>query len=627
VPQLTEQKISAIYDALAKNKPVRYHGPKHGNIHIDRQLPFLVVYRRPADSIDIGTERLLLGEASYLLVEDTAPDHEALSEIVTTIAQIQTEAFGAFLFLEIWAGQIPDIEHAPPGFRIYAPKQNCPAQLLEKFQSALLKIHINKQKAKVAVKFTDPVHPPDRDPLLSKDQLCAHNWIHLGLEVTPIYRDQHATLFPFELKELQRQMARALKRTFYEFIHLKTTHRPAHFHELGRRAMTQAVHDTDQELAAISNTFDLLLHVTPVNAPIAWEQFKDSNFQREPEFLYRARPIDPGLLKRQLFKIPLERIEDPTLAHIFSEKREELDRQITLVADRNTHRFLLGSRQLYGDVEDSLLQLAKDILNKQPADDTKQKQQATINATEFYKLALTEVQHYREQDESFSANVELRDDVSGVMVSRGNFLIGSDASVSADRKNGLLAHEIGTHMLTYHNGKQQPLQELYAGMAGYEPMQEGLAVLGEYLSGEINALRLRLLAGRVLAVKHITEGADFVETFNALHSELGFAPHTAFYVTMRIFRGGGYTKDVVYLRGLSKVLDYLGSGNELEPLYLGKISHDHLSFIKELQWRKVLQPPRLLPRFLNTSLAQERLKKLYNGLTVLDLVEDNEPCA
>ena len=386
--------------------------------------------------------------------------------------------------------------------------------------------------------------------------------------------------------------------------------------------MTHAVYETDEELSAISNSFDLLLHVTPVNAPVAWEQFKKGGFQREPEFLYRARPIDPGLLKRQLFKIPLERIEDPTLAHIFSEKREELDRQITLVADRNTHRFLLGSRQIYGDVEDSLLQLAKDLLKKLPTEDTNQKQQATINAAEFYKLALNEVQYYREQDESFSTKVELRNDVSGVMVSRGNFLIGSDASVATDRINGLLAHEIGTHMLTYHNGKQQPLKELYAGMAGYEPMQEGLAVLGEYLSGEINALRLRLLAGRVMAVKTITEGADFVETFNKLHTELGFDARSAFYITMRIFRGGGYTKDVVYLRGLSKVLDYLGSGNELEPLYLGKISYEHLSFIKELQWRKVLQPPRLRPRFLDSPLVQERLEKLYSGLTVLNLVED-----
>ncbi|WP_455199816.1 tyrosine/phenylalanine carboxypeptidase domain-containing protein, partial [Kaarinaea lacus] len=356
MPQLTEQKMAGIYDALAKNKPVRYHGPEHGNLHIDRQLPFLVVYRRPAEPVDIGTDRLLLGEASYLLVEDVAVDHKALSEIVATIANIQTKAFGAFLILEIWAGQIPETEHAPPGFKIFAPKQHSPSQLLEKFQSALLKIRVNKQKSSVAVQFTDAVHPPERAPLLSNDQLTAHNWIHLGLEVTPIYRDQHATLFPFELKELQRKLARALKRTFYEFIHLTTTHRPVHYHELGRRSMTHAVYETDEKLATISNTFDLLLHVTPVNAPAAWEKFKDGNFQRQPEFLYRARPIDPGLLKRQLFKIPLEHIEDPTLAHIFSEKREELDRQITLVADRNTRRFLLGSRQLYGDAEEDLVE-------------------------------------------------------------------------------------------------------------------------------------------------------------------------------------------------------------------------------------------------------------------------------
>lgn len=621
MPQLTERKLAAIYDALAKNKPVRYHGPKHGNIHIERQLPFLVVYRRPADAIDIGTERLLLGEASYLLVEDVAPDHKILCEIVTTIAEIQTDAFGAFLLLEIWAGQIPDTEHAPPGFRIFAPKHHCPAQLLEKFQSALLEITVNKRKASVAVKFTDSVYPPGREPLLSSDQLSAHNWIHLGLEVSPLYRDPHGTLFPYELKELQHKLARALKRTFYEFTHLLTTHRPDHYHELGRRSMTHAVYETDQKLAAISNTFDLLLHVTPVNASTAWEQFKNNDFQREPEFLYRARPVDPGLLKRQLFKIPLERIEDPTIAHIFSEKREELDRMITLVADRNTKRFILGSRQLYGDVEDSLLQTAENILEKLPAEETKSKNRECIDANEFYKRAMEEVQYYKARDKAFICDVELRSDVSGVLVSHGNFLIGADAVVSTDRINGLLAHEIGTHMLTYHNGKQQPLEELYAGMAGYEPMQEGLAVLGEYLSGEINGLRLRLLAGRVIAVKNITDGADFLETFRNLHKEIGFDSHTAYYITMRIFRGGGYTKDVVYLRGLNRVLDYLVSGQELEPLYLGKISYEHLSFIQELRWRKVLHPPSLRPRFLDTPLAQERLKKLRDGMSVLDLVE------
>ena len=622
MPPLTDKDITAITSSLADNKPVRHRISEIGRLHIDRQLPFLAIYRRPAKTIDNGTDRLLLGEAAYLIVEDTSDWHDQLGKLITTIAEVQSQIYGAFLFLEIWAGQPPETEHMSPDFRLFAPNQNCPAQLLEKFESALLKINIGKQKATVAVKFTDTVNPPELKPLLSDTQLSVHNWFHLGLEVTPIYRNKHATLFPFELKELQRKLSRALKRTFYEFVHLKTTHRPAHYHELGRRIMTQPVHETDQQLAAISDSFDLLLHVTPVNAPAAWEKFKNSDFQREPEFLYRARPIDPGLLKRQLFEIPFEHIEDPTLAHIFAEKREELDRQITLVTDRNTRRFLLGSRQLYGDVEEDLLRLAETMLKELPSEPTDNQQQATISASQFQALAVDEVEYYHQQDSTFIPKVELRDDISGVLVSHGNFLIGSDASIATNRIRGVLAHEVGTHMLTYHNGRQQPLQELYAGMAGYEPMQEGLAVLGEYLVGEINSLRLRLLAGRVMAVNYITDGADFIETFNNLHRELGFDSRTAFYITMRIFRGGGYTKDVVYLRGLNKVLDYLASDNNLESLYLGKISHEYLALIQELQWRKVLQPPCLLPRFLDTPQAQQRLQNIYSGVTVLDLIED-----
>ena len=71
-------------------------------------------------------------------------------------------------------------------------------------------------------------------------------------------------------------------------------------------------------------------------------------------------------MKRELYSIPIEQIEDPTLAHIYEEKRDELDRQITLLADRNTKRFLYGSRQIFGDIEIELLTLTKDILQQFP---------------------------------------------------------------------------------------------------------------------------------------------------------------------------------------------------------------------------------------------------------------------
>ena len=89
---------------------------------------------------------------------------------------------------------------------------------------------------------------------------------------------------------------------------------------------------------------------------------------------------------------------------------------------------------------------------------------------------------------------------------------------------------------------------------------------------------------------------------------------------MRTFRGGGLTKDAVYLAGLTEVLDYLKGGGELEPLFLGKISTEHVPLIQELRLRGVLKPPVLLPRYLHMPGVAERLEQIRNGVTTLDLI-------
>jgi uncharacterized protein (TIGR02421 family) len=315
-------------------------------------------------------------------------------------------------------------------------------------------------------------------------------------------------------------------------------------------------------------------------------------------------------------------VDDPTLSHIYTAKRDELDRQITLLSDRNTPRFLLGSRQLFGDVTPELLQLARSILQHIPPGTIGNSTAETLNAEQFAVQARRELDYYKQQDPNLSSFVQVRGDIPGIMVSHGNFLIGANAEVSKLRLNATLAHEIGTHVLTYHNGRQQPFRELYAGMAGYESFQEGLAVLSEYLAGELGAERLRQLAGRVLAVHRVTEGADFIETFQDLHRQYGFSAKGAFMMTMRTFRGGGYTKDAVYLKGLVEILEYLAKGKELPPLYLGKVAHEYLHLIEELRWRKVLKPPTLVPRLFTMAQTQQKLNKLAQGLTVMDLVRE-----
>lgn len=109
--------------------------------------------------------------------------------------------------------------------------------------------------------------------------------------------------------------------------------------------------------------------------------------------------------------------------------------------------------------------------------------------------------------------------------------------------------------------------------------------------------------------------------FRTLDQAHDFAQRTAFNVTMRVFRGGGLTKDVVYLRGLVGVLAYLEAGGALEPLLVGKLGPDPVPIIEELQWRKVLVPPPLRPRYLDDPGAVGRLNAVRRGVSVLDLVK------
>ena len=618
---ISDDIIENIREMLSDNKNVRHKLPGGGRVHVDRQLPFLCLYRYPRDRQDSGTEQLLLGEAAYILAPASDEHHTQLASLVHEILAIQRGVFGACLLLEIWAGDEVADEQEQPAFHITAPNTRLPANFLEDMENALLGISVNDVPANITLSYRESISAPGCSSIISNEELGQLNCIHLGLEVRPIYREAEGqTLLPFRILQLHHALSHALNQVFYSFAHNATYLRPAHHHEFGRQFITGVVHETDEQLAEISNSFDLLLHVTPVNAPQAWQEFQSNKYQKNPEFLYRPRNIDPALMKRQLYQAPIELIEDPTLAYIFSSKREELDRQISLVADRNTARFLLGSRQLFGDVPAELLDLAKEMLSLPPP--AQQTETGYLSASEFAQQAQQEIDCYRQQDPDLPAQVELRDDVPGILVSKGHLLVGRDTRILKGRVNATLAHEIGTHIVTHYNGSQQPFRELYAGMAGYEPLQEGLAVLAEYLSNELSHTRMRLLAGRVMAVDMISNGADFIESFRMLENEYGFSRANAFTICMRVYRGGGYTKDFIYLQGLVNVLDYLAAGQQLEQLYIGKITYEQLDFIEELQWRKVLKAPRLRPRFLDDPRTESRLKQLRQGKNIVQIMRE-----
>lgn len=565
------------------------------------------------------------GEAAYVTALAEARFHPGLRLLTTSIADTLAQSFGAFLLIEIWTssddGADGDLHEFTPRFRLVSDNSKNLASTLNVFEDALKQITTKRQKAQVERVKAKRVAPPDLRPLIAQAKARELDISTLGIEVRPVYRDTASgQIFPAVFRALHKGLARAIKKGCFEFTQTRTTHRPKHYQALGQRSLVKVVWEADRQLAKVSNSFDFLLAVTPTNTSSAWSRFKRRRFQAPPNFEYRPLPIDPPLIKRQLFKIPIERIEDPVLAQLFQAQQREFDRKLSMLTERDTKEFLLGSLQLYGGVSDDLRRAAEAILYQFPSRGREGTKTDHLDSKAFAERAEAEIRYYRQQCPGMKSHVEIREDVSGLMVSRGNLLVSAQSSIPSPRVDALLAHEVGTHVLTHINGHAQPFKQLYCGLPNYEELQEGLAVLAEYLAGGLSLPRLRLLAGRVMAVSHLVDGATFIDVYRELNKTYRFEQKAAFTIAMRIFRSGGFTKDAVYLRGLLGLLEYFSNDGDLEPLLLGKFSLDHLPIVKELKWCKVLVPPTLLPRYMNDAKGQERLGRLRQGLSVLDLV-------
>ena len=575
---------------------------------------------------DEGTERLIMGQPAYLIASSTKSIAPSLSQLVQSFIKTMSRSFGNVLIVEIWSGFENGKEtytNGPPPkpvFKIFVRDHDEQSETLETLENELANISIQELHADVHISSGKKPLPPRFPPLVPQELADHLNCNIIGIQVPPMYQNSETNEnFPLIHQAMIRDFNKALQRTFFTFVRTKTKYRPAHYEMLGRRAFVKAVWRIDKQLAEISNSFDFLLQVTPVNVDEAWKRFKRNRFEHPPTFRYRPHAVDPALLKRQLWKIGIERVEDPTLQHLFREKRKDLDLQISMLGNMNKPGFVLGSLQLYGSIEDLLVDTSNELLEKISPYSRETKKDRKLNAHEFVELARIEINRYKKEYAGFDAKVRIQADITGLMVSQGNLLVSSSIKIPERRVEALLAHEIGVHSLTFFNGQAQPFKLLSSGLAGYEEMQEGLAVLAEYFSGGLSKSRLRLLAARVIATDSLTSGASFVDTFRLLKDTYNIKQRTAFNIAVRTYRAGGLTKDAVYLRGLLQLLQYLRSAPLDDMFFIGKISIDHLNIIQELRRRKVLQPPHLRPHFLTSPQANLRLTQLAQGLSALQL--------
>jgi uncharacterized protein (TIGR02421 family) len=372
----------------------------------------------------------------------------------------------------------------------------------------------------------------------------------------------------------------------------------------------------DHHLSLLAQSFRFLLDITPVDADDLRDDFL-SGRDPDPDFTYRELEADPDVVRTELHSVDAGEVEDPVLGQLLRAKHREMELQLDMLEARDSDDFLPLSVELYGGVSPSLRKQAEALLAAitwtEPSDEA-------LDAEEFLALAEEEIGHYRAEDPDLDMHAEIRSDVNGVMVSGDVLLIGPETKVQQARAQALLHHEVGTHLVTHSNGTHQPIKVLGVGLAGYDETQEGLAVLAEIACGGLTAFRLRQLASRVITVHRMLDGDSFAQAHEALLDE-GFPAASAYTTVMRVYRSGGMTKDVIYLRGLVELLEHLGADGSLDRLWLGKFSLRDLPLIGELDERGVLRPPRVLPRYLHDPAAATNLARAAGTEDLSTLLE------
>lgn len=572
-----------------------------GRVHMDRWLPFIVLHCGDPDQADIG-RRVAVNSPAYLL---WSPGEAHLaSSALAAIEDRVCAQLGQFLPITV-ADLTPEptspksAELPPFEFRIAGSGGAAARAAAEALAQSAREICIDLRSPEVHCEF----EPGAGD--------------RLAIGMSPIHRGPDGQLYPQLAHELTAAVVDLVLRSAAAFLAAGKGKAPGHYRELGRSAVVAAALNADRKLDAICSGFDFLLSVSPINSAEAYRQFVAGGEADEPEFHYRPLTIDPDVAKRDLYAIDLSIVEDPLLEQLLSEKRREIDAQLTLLATRNTPAFKAASTMLYGGVEPQLLADAHALLAAVPparaAGETVDSGEVAARAEELIAL-------YRASDPRFAAEVEVRDDVAGLLVSSGRLFVAGNTRIRRSRIDPLLAHEVSVHLLTWCNGSAQPLTIFRTGLAGYEGVQEGLGVFAEWAVGGLTAARMRLLAGRVVAVEAMLDGAGFLDVYRRLTREFDFAAKSAFDITMRVFRSGGLAKDAIYLRGFRQVVDHVASGAPLDPFWLGKIAPGHVPAVEELLRRNLLHAPVFVPEFLSRPDALERIERLRAGIAFDQLI-------
>lgn len=362
----------------------------------------------------------------------------------------------------------------------------------------------------------------------------------------------------------------------------------------------------DRLLSQADHDLLLLKFLKPVNLREEREKL-DADRAYNPRFAYRPLLVDLDDAEGRLSEISPD---DSPLGTLFKKKRRELLLRVNLLRFRgDARRFTEASAALFGLPTADIQTAASSVLRSQTACDLPPPASEMLSAAEAAALFQETLERYGLHEWKVAVRPQL---VADCTVGGRTVYVREGATFSEQHVRSLVAHEIETHVLTAENGLHQPFELFRSGFAHYLDTQEGLAIYNQNRVLSPHHEKRFGPARNVLALAFALEHS-FADTRAYLQEELGYRPEKALTKTIDMKRGiertedaGGFTKGLVYFRGLAAIERFVRDGGDLKRLYVGKVPVEDLDVIEKIP---ELRAPILIPDFLRGKEGKRKGKK------------------
>ncbi|MBF0196250.1 MAG: flavohemoglobin expression-modulating QEGLA motif protein [Planctomycetes bacterium] len=419
----------------------------------------------------------------------------------------------------------------------------------------------------------------------------------LPLEFKKFFMDEESgQLYPLVLSSLKEQLKSCFEQHSRKFVQ---NHSPRIIKNNISNLpsdLEPVILEIDRALYNLTKGLDVLSYVNPINLQQERSNFFKSAYRKEPNFKYKQLTVDPYMFREKLYRLPLQRIQDSSIQRLYQQTIDSMASKINLLTSIGSEEFLYNSLICYGEPDIIDIRNAQFIMYSSPFADG---DSDDIYDVDFALLAFKSAMLDYEIDFPIVVSSKI---IAGAMVdnNKKKIILNPSRKWSKMNLDALIHHELGVHALTTANAEEQVLNIFKIGLPGNTETQEGLAILSEFCSGNLTLGRLKTLATRNIAIHAMLNRNSFRSVFEKMVDECHLSTEEAFRVTSRAFRGGGFTKDHLYLKGFQRAYQNYSTGINLNSLFIGKAGFDQHHLLNELIQREVLTPPKHLPMFLST---------------------------